>query len=43
MHGICNCSLVHREEVVRLHQTIRNLVFADVEISLVVIELELLD
>ena len=39
MHGICNRSLVYREEVVRLHQTIRNLIFADVEISLVVIEL----
>ena len=38
MHGICNRSLVYREEVVRLHQTIRNLIFADVEISLVVIE-----
>ena len=39
MHGICNRSLVYREEVVRLHQTIRNLVFGDVEISLVMIRL----
>ena len=39
MHGICKRSLVYREEVVRLHQTIRNLIFGDVEISLVVIQL----
>ena len=40
VHGICNRSLVYREEVVRLDQTIRNLIFGDVEISLVVIQLE---
>ena len=39
MHGICNCSLVYWEEVVRLRQTIRNLIFGDVEILLVVIQL----
>ena len=39
VHGICNRSLVYREENVRLHQTIRNLVFGDVEISLVMIRL----
>ena len=39
VHGICNRSLVYREEVVRLDQSIRNLVFADVEILLVVIQL----
>ena len=39
MHGICNRSLVYWEEVVRLHQTIRNFVFGDVEISLVMIQL----
>ena len=39
MHGICNHSLEYREVVVRLDQTIRNLTFGDVEISLVVIRL----
>ena len=39
VHGICNRSLVYREEVVRLDQSIRNLVFGDVEILLVVIQL----
>ena len=39
VHGICNCSLVYWEEVVRLRQTIRNLIFGDVEILLVVIQL----
>ena len=39
VHGICNCSLVYWEEVVRLCQTIRNLIFGDVEILLVVIQL----
>ena len=37
VHGICNRSLVYREVVVRSDQTIRNLTFGDVEISLVVI------
>ena len=40
VHGICNRSLGYREEVVRLDQTVRNLIFGDVEISLVVIQLE---
>ena len=39
VHGICNRSLVYREVVVRSDQTIRNLTFGDVEISLVVIRL----
>ena len=39
VHGICNRSLVYREEVVRLDQSIRNLVFGDVEILLVVLQL----
>ena len=39
MHGICNRSLVYWEKVVRLRQTIRNLIFGDVEILLVVIQL----
>ena len=39
VHGICNRSLVYREEVMRLHQTIRNVIFGDVEISLEVIQL----
>ena len=39
MHGICNRSLVYREVIVRLHQIIRNLIFGDVEILLVVIRL----
>ena len=39
VHGICNHSLEYREVVVRLDQTIRNLTFGDVEISLVVIRL----
>ena len=39
VHGICNCSLIIREEFVRLDQAIRNLIFGDVEISLVVIQL----
>ena len=37
VHGICNHSLVYREVVVRLDQTLRNLTFGDVETSLVVI------
>ena len=41
VHGICNRSLVYREEVMRLHQTIRNVIFGDVEISLEVIQLGL--
>ena len=40
VHGISNCSLVYREVVVMLNQSIRNLTFGDVEISLVVIRLE---
>ena len=39
VHVICNCSLVYREEVVRLDQTVTNIFFGDVEISLVVIPL----
>ena len=39
VNGIYNHSLVYREVVVRLNQTIRNLTFGDVEISLVVIQL----
>ena len=39
VHGICNRSLVYWEKVVRLRQTIRNLIFGDVEILLVVIQL----
>ena len=39
VHGICNRSLIKREEVVRLDQAIRNLVFGDAKISLVVIQL----
>ena len=39
VHGICNRSLIKREEIVRLNQAIRNLVFGDAEISLVVIQL----
>ena len=39
VHGICNRSLMKREEIVRLNQAIRNLVFGDAEISLVVIQL----
>ena len=39
VHGICNVSLVYREEVVRLDQSIRNIIFSDVEKSLVVIQL----
>ena len=39
VHGICNRSLGYREEVVRLDQTIRNLIFGDVKISFVVIQL----
>ena len=35
VHVICNCSLVYREEVVRLDQTVTNIFFGDVEISLV--------
>ena len=42
VHGICNHSLVYREVVVRLDQTKRNLTFGDVEISLVVIRLEVI-
>ena len=38
VHGIWNRSLVYREEV-RLDQTIRNIIFGDAEISLVVIQL----
>ena len=37
--GIYNHSLVYRKEVVRVDQTKRNLIFGDVEISLVVIQL----
>ena len=36
---ICNRSLIKREEVVGLDQAIRNLIFDDAEISLVVIQL----
>ena len=39
VHGNCNRSLVFREEDVRLDQTIRYLIFGDVEIFLVVIQL----
>ena len=39
VHGICNRSLINREEVVRLDQAIRNLIFGDAEILLVVIQL----
>ena len=38
VHGICSRSLLYREEVVRIHQAIRNLIFG-VEISLVMIQL----
>ena len=36
---ICNRSLIKREDVVGLDQAIRNLIFDDAEISLVVIQL----
>ena len=36
---ICNRSFIKREEVVGLDQAIRNLIFDDAEISLVVIQL----
>ena len=36
---ICNRSLIKRQEVVGLDQAIRNLIFDDAEISLVVIQL----
>ena len=39
VHGNCNRSLVLREEDVRLDRTIRYLIFGDVEIFLVVIQL----
>ena len=39
VHGICNRSLVNRKEVVRLEQAIRNLIFGNAEVSLVVIQL----
>ena len=39
MHGVCNRSSVYREVAVSLDQTIRNLTFGDVKISLVVIRL----
>ena len=39
MHGICNRIFVYREDVMRLHQTIRTFTFGDVEISLMVIQL----
>ena len=39
VHGICNSSLLKREKVVRLHQALRNFIFGDAEISLVVIQL----
>ena len=32
VHGICDHSLVYREEILRLDQTIRNLIFVDVEL-----------
>ena len=39
VHGICNRSLLIREEVIKLSQAIRNLIFGDAEISLLVIQL----
>ena len=39
VHRSCNHSLVYREEVVRFDQTIKNLIFGDVEIWLAVIQL----
>ena len=39
VHGTCNRILLKREKVVRLHQALRNFIFGDAEISLVVIQL----
>ena len=39
VHGVCNRSSVYREVAVSLDQSIRNLTFDDVKISLVVIRL----
>ena len=39
VHGTCNRILLKREKVVRLHQDLRNFIFGDAEISLVVIQL----
>ena len=39
VHGICKRSLMKREDVVRPDQSLRNLIFGDAEISLVVIQL----
>ena len=39
VHGICNDNFIKREEVVTLDQAIRNLIFGDAEILLVVIQL----
>ena len=39
VHGICNRSLISGEKVSSLGQAIRNVIFGDAEISLVVIQL----
>ena len=39
VHGMCNRSLLIREEVIKLAQAIRSLIFGDAEISLLVIQL----
>ena len=38
-HGICNRNLIKGEEVVTLDQAIRNFIFGDAKILLVVIQL----